>query len=61
VSGDDSRCALTSLGAIAQGAILPGEDSRRAILPGTGDDSRCALMSLGVIAQGAILPGTVTR
>ncbi len=24
MSGDDSRCALASLGAIAQGAILPG-------------------------------------
>jgi hypothetical protein len=50
MKGDDSRCALASLGAIAQGAILPGE---------VGDDSRCALASLGAIAQGAILPGEV--
>jgi hypothetical protein len=52
MSGDRSRCALGSLGAIAQGAILPGVGR-------TGNSSRCALGSLGAIAQGAILPGEV--
>ena len=55
MNGDDSRCALASLGAIAQGAILP----RKGTLT-IADDSRCALASLGAIAQGAILPGEVT-
>jgi hypothetical protein len=48
VSGDDSPRGLASLGAIAPGAILPGE---------MGDDSPTGLASLGAIALGAILPG----
>jgi hypothetical protein len=50
VTGDDSPCGLASLGAIAQGAILPGEMTRLTDSPG-------GLASLGAIAQGAILPG----
>jgi hypothetical protein len=53
VSGDDSPKGLASLGAIAQGAILPGAVTLRV----SGDDSPGGLASLGAIAQGAILPG----
>jgi hypothetical protein len=53
VSGDDSPRGLASLGAIAQGAILPGAAM-------SGDDSPRGLASLGAIAQGAILPGAAT-
>ena len=47
MTGDDSPRGLASLGAIAQGAILPGMV--------TG-----GLASLGASARGAILPGVVT-
>jgi hypothetical protein len=49
--GDDSPGGLASLGAIAQGAILPGGAAP------CGDEPPRGLASLGAIAQGAILPG----
>jgi hypothetical protein len=55
VSGNDSPKGLALLGAIAQGAILPG-----AVKSMSGNSSK-GLALLGAIAQGASLPGAVNR
>jgi hypothetical protein len=55
MTGEASPCGLVSLGAIAQGAMLPVEARM------TGEASPCGLVSLRATAQAAMLPVEVAR